>query len=425
MDTRQPRAVVHLRPRRHAERLPRGDRHGRRSRLTQITRVRTGISGITGSSPALSVATKSGTAAFSLYADGRYGIYVTEPERCAGRPRPFGRRRPSAAVLPPLDRKPSDVQALLDEPDPRAAAGHGDPPSERAVQVDADARRVGAAQRRASASSRFGAGGRRAASAFQFGDMLGDHSLTTVVQLNSGLTNNFSLKNTAAQVLYFNQARRWNWGIVGGQVPYLSGGFQSVSPPSAANRSQIDQAIIFRQTEQSAARHRRVPVQPRAARRVPGRGDADVVRSDRRDDGVLAEDRRNCIGQDSDETSLGAAADAGDDVGGAGVRHVELRRRPARCRASAIGSKRRRPSVRCGSRACWPTTADTSCRCRSTRSRRASCTTAGTAPAASDDAAVPAVPRLSEPRARLRRRLVPGRRLPRRPPSASARRSIG
>src|SRR4029079_8175797 len=57
--------------------------------------------------------------------------------------------------------------------------------------------------------------------AFQFGDMLGDHQLTTVVQLNSGLTNNFSPKNTAAQVMYFNHAHRWNWGVVRRQIPAL------------------------------------------------------------------------------------------------------------------------------------------------------------------------------------------------------------
>jgi outer membrane protein assembly factor BamA len=89
--------------------------------------------------------------------------------------------------------------------------------------------------------------------AFQFGDMLGDHQLSTIVQLNSGLTNNFSAKNTAAQVLYFNQAHRWSWGLVAGQVPYLSGGFQSGISSIGGEPVQVDQAIIYRQTEQSAA----------------------------------------------------------------------------------------------------------------------------------------------------------------------------
>ena len=63
--------------------------------------------------------------------------------------------------------------------------------------------------------------------AFQFGDMLGDHMLTTVVQVNSGtgLSNDFSFKNTAAEAVYFNAAHRVNWGLIGGQIPYLSGGF--------------------------------------------------------------------------------------------------------------------------------------------------------------------------------------------------------
>src|SRR5262249_29562000 len=87
--------------------------------------------------------------------------------------------------------------------------------------------------------------------ALQFGDMLGDHQLATAVQLNSGLSNNFSFKNTAAQVMYFNQARRWNWGIVAGQIPYLSGGFQSGIATIGNDVAEVDQTILFRQTEQS------------------------------------------------------------------------------------------------------------------------------------------------------------------------------
>src|SRR5262249_42552447 len=87
--------------------------------------------------------------------------------------------------------------------------------------------------------------------ALDFADMLGDHHLATVVQLNSGLTNNFSFKNTAAQVMYFNQAHRWNWGIVAGQIPYLSGGFRSGIGTVGNEPAEIDQTILFRQTEQS------------------------------------------------------------------------------------------------------------------------------------------------------------------------------
>src|SRR5262249_61494527 len=46
--------------------------------ITQITRIGTGISGITNSSPALSVSTTTGVAAFSVYEDGKYDIYSLE-----------------------------------------------------------------------------------------------------------------------------------------------------------------------------------------------------------------------------------------------------------------------------------------------------------------------------------------------------------
>jgi outer membrane protein assembly factor BamA len=87
--------------------------------------------------------------------------------------------------------------------------------------------------------------------AFQFGDMLGDHTLTTAIQIDSGAGRGFDLKNTAAQVAYINSARRWNWGIVGGQVPYLNGGYQSGIDVINNEPVQVDQQILLRQTEQS------------------------------------------------------------------------------------------------------------------------------------------------------------------------------
>ena len=44
-------------------------------RVSRITRVQTGVSGITELAPALSVATRTGDIAFSLYEDDNYNIY--------------------------------------------------------------------------------------------------------------------------------------------------------------------------------------------------------------------------------------------------------------------------------------------------------------------------------------------------------------
>src|SRR5206468_11292977 len=86
---------------------------------------------------------------------------------------------------------------------------------------------------------------------FVFGDMLGNHNLFTAVQANTGLTGAFDAKDIAAEVGYFNQAHRWNWGIIAGQVPYLSGGFVSDVGFIGNEPVQQDQTIVFRQTERS------------------------------------------------------------------------------------------------------------------------------------------------------------------------------
>jgi WD40 repeat protein len=233
--------------------------------ISEVTRISTGVSGITGSSPALSVASRAGLAAFSVYQDGKYDIHTLdvtrsggsgESDRPAGSDRSSGRglaaapvkeSAPAAAVLPPGDRTSNEVTRTLDDPN------FGLPP---ATEYETENYKPtltleGMAQPNVGiGADRYGAaiGG---GVAFQFGDMLGDHSLVTAVQLNSGFTSNFSLKNTAAQVAYFNQAHRWNWGIVGGQVPYLTGGFQSTLGSVGGEPAQVDQAVIFRQTEQS------------------------------------------------------------------------------------------------------------------------------------------------------------------------------
>jgi len=221
--------------------------------ISQITRIGTGISGITSTSPALSVATRTGVAAFSVYEEGKYDIYTLELGTAGGAGtagRTGGALAPvetNAAALPPLDRRPSELLALLHN----SAFGLPAPVEYPSEKYRATLGLEGVAQPTvAVGASRFGAalGG---GLALQFGDMLGDHALMTAVQLSSGYGGNFDLKNTAAQAIYFNQAHRWNWGVVGGQIPYLTGGFQSGFGTVDGEPALIDQTLIFRQTEQS------------------------------------------------------------------------------------------------------------------------------------------------------------------------------
>ena len=47
---------------------------------------------------------------------------------------------------------------------------------------------------------------------------------------------------------------RWNWGLVGGQIPYLSSGFQSsVGRLPNGDLVESDQLFVFRQTERNAS----------------------------------------------------------------------------------------------------------------------------------------------------------------------------
>jgi Tol biopolymer transport system component len=244
---------------------------------SQLTNVSTGTSGITGSSPALSVAGTRDVAAFSVYNDGKYDIYTIE---AASSSAPVARQIEDAAALPPATRRGSDVATMLDDPE------FGLPPRQQQAQTQITDYKPSLALEGIGQPSvavgvnRFGpsiGGGL----SFYFSDLLGNHSLVTAVQLNSGIGNNFSLKDTAAEVGYFDQSHRWQWGVLGGQVPYLSGGVSStVGVTPQTGPVQVDQFIIDRQTEQSASLMTAYPFD--RARRVEFQAGATRISFDRR-----------------------------------------------------------------------------------------------------------------------------------------------
>jgi hypothetical protein len=219
---------------------------GAQAGTTQLTTLGTGVSGITATSPAMSVASRAGAVAFSVYQDGKYDIFAIDKPR--GQP-PVDLKH-NAAVLPSLDRKPSDVSELLAAP----TVGLPEPAKPEVEPYSAKLGIEGVAQPVVGVGvSRFGTsfGGGLALS---FTDMLRNHQLVTAVQVNSGLGRSTSVKDIGAQVGYFNQAHRWNWGLIGGQVPYLSSGYQSsLSQRPNGDIIQTDQLFVFRQTERSAS----------------------------------------------------------------------------------------------------------------------------------------------------------------------------
>jgi Tol biopolymer transport system component len=213
----------------------------------QVTTIGTGVSGITGLSPALAVASRAGTVAFAVYQGGTYSIY-TLTESGGTPPRQL---TVDAATLPPLQRRTDEVTALLDNP------VRGLPPESEAAAYPVEPYKStlklqGVIQPSVGVGvSRFGSsiGG---GVALAFSDVLQNHSLFAAVQVNSTFGNSTSVKDVGAQVGYFNASKRWNWGIVGGQVPYQSGGYQSgVGQLPNGDVVQTDRLFVYRQTERS------------------------------------------------------------------------------------------------------------------------------------------------------------------------------
>jgi hypothetical protein len=245
--------------------------------IAQLTNVATGTSGITSSSPALSVANMRDIAAFSVYNDGKYDIYTID---AASSGAPVSRQVDNAAALPPVTRKQSDVATMLADPStglpPRQPAA-----TNQVTDYKASLGLEGIGQPMVALGvNRFGTmvGG---GLSLYFSDLLGNHILATAVQLNSGIGNNFSAKDTAAEVAYFDQSHRWQWGVLGGQVPYLSGSITStVGFTPQAGTVQVDQTFIDRQTEQSGSMLVAYPFD--RARRVEFQAGATRVSFDRR-----------------------------------------------------------------------------------------------------------------------------------------------
>ena len=217
--------------------------------IRQSTDLQTGITGITASSPALSAATKGNGLAFSVYERGAHRLYITTDAQVLAGTSPVD-MPPNAAVLPPQDRRSDrQVAAMLSTP----VAGLP-PPAAPAEVTDYDASlQLDAVGQPTIAIGRdqfgtFGGGG----VAFGFSDMLGDHSLATVVQINSSLNGGMSAKDIGAGVAYTNLKRRWNWGIYGEQAPYRTGAFGIGTDVIDGIPALVEQTVIFRQTGRSA-----------------------------------------------------------------------------------------------------------------------------------------------------------------------------
>ena len=220
----------------------RADRAG--GRITQVTDLYTGVSGITETSPALSVAQRSGRLVYSVFHANGYGLYaIDSPEVLAGRPFNPDAGVKLAAVLPPVDRRNPLLVDLLKNPD------LGMPPDSafpvQPYRSGFSLTYIGRPSLMAG-SNQFGTfvGG---GAALYFSDILGNHNLVTALEVNGGL------KDVTAQVGYQNLSRRLNWGGTVQQIPYLTGGYAQGTGDVDGEPAFIEQQLLVRQTNRDIA----------------------------------------------------------------------------------------------------------------------------------------------------------------------------
>jgi hypothetical protein len=179
----------------------------------RVTRLITGATAITPASPALAVANNGSRVAVVVYRNATYEIHGLERDTLR-----LGEAAPAAgtvdaAQLAPARRQDQQVDAALasaTEGLPSGAAATVEP-YRSGLKLDYIGQEFGVTTD--SLGGNVGGG-----IALSFSDMLGDHVITSVIQVNGGF------EDFGGQVGYLNRKHRWNWGGFLEQIPYVTGG---------------------------------------------------------------------------------------------------------------------------------------------------------------------------------------------------------
>jgi Tol biopolymer transport system component len=172
----------------------------------QVTDVDTAVSGLTPTSPALSVAAEAPVLAFTVYRNGRHQLEILEGSAAIR-----GESRPQHSNALVDLAKPGLVAQLLAD----TQTGLPDPATlvVREYSPRLSLERIGQPY----VSSGGGAFGTfvRGGGSLLFGDMLGERRFGAAVQVGN------RLRDAAFEARFLNQAHRWNWGAVAELEPTL------------------------------------------------------------------------------------------------------------------------------------------------------------------------------------------------------------
>jgi Tol biopolymer transport system component len=187
--------------------------------VQRVTRIATGVSGITGDSPALSVARETGTVVFSVFDEFEYHVYSMDSQEVDATRTLAEGIDPVGRLVPPRSfRVRSRVAGYLSDHD-MALPGPGTFVPEESEDYDPGLSLDWVGQPTLGVGNDyFGTFVGGSAAAF-FSDMLGNRNLGVAFQAHG------TLKDIGGQFVYQNLERRWNWGVQAGRIPFLIPGF--------------------------------------------------------------------------------------------------------------------------------------------------------------------------------------------------------
>ncbi|HYC86574.1 MAG TPA: tolB protein precursor, partial [Chryseosolibacter sp.] len=187
----------------------------RSGRIFQMTDYFTGITGITAYSPALSVASKSGSIAYSYFGNRKYSIYVGKPADFQTREVQPDQTNFEAGMLPPKHRTQDVVSRHLSAVEFIRAdrLESVQKPYEPKLSLEFIGQQGGVGVSTNAFGTRTGMGG---AVQMLFGDMLGYQRVFASLALNG------EIYDFGGQVAFLNQKRRVNWGVSLSHMPYRS-----------------------------------------------------------------------------------------------------------------------------------------------------------------------------------------------------------
>ena len=192
--------------------------------VRQLTNERSGVSGITSLSPALSVAAGAGRLAYSIYKEGGYEIRTM--------PLAGGWLTATALSRPAADAGP-----------PAAALAPVTPAAATPIRYRGRLALNSIGQPYLSAGGGALGGFFRAGMSISFSDLLEQRQLQTAVQVGT------RARDFAVQTAFVNKQSRWTWGLLGAQLPV---GFVSTRTRPDGSAGVARDTESFRQTHRQA-----------------------------------------------------------------------------------------------------------------------------------------------------------------------------